>query len=317
MKGKADVKWTENHGKTTVTYHNKEKYFSIKQFLIQEGQGNDTLNQGSHVLPFSFQIPQQKLPPSFRGSYGKILYTLEANLSRSLRVDSKAKAEFTVIDKLNLNSDSMLMSPQHETLDKKMKFFNSGAIGMDVNLERTGFYRGEGINIVASIHNKSSRDVKLKYSLYTKHSFFAQSRRKLHTKEILKEVGDPIPPSAGQTITKTITIPPDIGVSVLNCNILKVEYRLKVYLDVKYSSDPEIKFPIIILPALAETCAEPSAPPPAYGFETAPNFTQFGGANFFQEPPAYTPFAYASHPPPLNPEFYGMYPTLDSWDKKS
>lgn len=42
MKGKAEVQWTENHGKTVIVYHNKEKYFSIKQFLIVESQGKST-----------------------------------------------------------------------------------------------------------------------------------------------------------------------------------------------------------------------------------------------------------------------------------
>uniref|UniRef100_A0A672FH12 Arrestin C-terminal-like domain-containing protein n=1 Tax=Salarias fasciatus TaxID=181472 RepID=A0A672FH12_SALFA len=255
MKGKAKVLWTENYGKTVVTYSSKNKYFSIKQILVQEGQGITTLNPGSHVFPFSFQIPAQELPSSFRGSYGKILYTLKANLSRSMRVDSKAKAEFNVINKLNLKSDP---TPQHNTIEKKMKILNSGAVGMDVNIERTGFLQGEGINVVASIQNKSTRDVKLKYSFYSKHSYFANGKRKVSTKEILKEVSEPVPPSAGQTITKIITVPPDTGVSVLNCNILKVEYRLKVSLDVKYAADPEIKFPIIVLPAFVESYGEPS-----------------------------------------------------------
>lgn len=39
LKGKAKVSWTEHYGKTVIEYHNKEKFFSIKQFIIQEGQG--------------------------------------------------------------------------------------------------------------------------------------------------------------------------------------------------------------------------------------------------------------------------------------
>lgn len=232
-----------------------------------------------------------------------------------MRVDSKAKAEFTVINKLNLKSDPMLMSPQHNAIDKKMKLFNSGAAGMDVNLERTGFLQGEGIKVVASIQNKTSRDVRLKYSLYSKHSFFADGRRKVSTKEILKEVGEPVPPSAGQTVTKIITIPPDTGVSVMNCNILKVEYRLKVSLDIKYAADPEIKFPIIVLPVLGESHGE-QPPPPVYGYDTPPNFSQFGGASLFDQPPVYTPSAPPLHPPPFTFDSSGIYPPLTGWDKK-
>ena len=89
-------------------------------------------------------------------------------------------------------------------------------------------FAGEGIKVVASIHNKSSRDIKPKYLLYMKRSYIAERRIKVAEKKILKEVGDPIPPSAGQTVTRVITIPPDMCVSILNCDILKVEYRLRV-----------------------------------------------------------------------------------------
>ena len=39
LKGKAEVKWTENYGKVVVTYHKKEKFFSIEQVIIQKDQG--------------------------------------------------------------------------------------------------------------------------------------------------------------------------------------------------------------------------------------------------------------------------------------
>lgn len=39
MKGKAQVRWTENYGRTVVTYYKKEKYFSVSTSLIQAGQG--------------------------------------------------------------------------------------------------------------------------------------------------------------------------------------------------------------------------------------------------------------------------------------
>ena len=39
IKGKANVLWTEHYGKTVVVYSNKEKFFSIKQSVIQEFKG--------------------------------------------------------------------------------------------------------------------------------------------------------------------------------------------------------------------------------------------------------------------------------------
>lgn len=33
--------------------------------------------------------------------------------------------------------------PQHESKDKKMKFFSSGTVAMDVDIEKSGFFQGE------------------------------------------------------------------------------------------------------------------------------------------------------------------------------
>ncbi|KAM8760485.1 arrestin domain-containing protein 3-like [Acanthopagrus schlegelii] len=314
LKGKAEVKWTEQHGKQSVTYYAKVKYFSIKQFVIEKGKGNTTLGQGCNVYPFTFQIPAQELPSSFKDTYGKIAYTLEANLSRSMRVDSRVKEKFTLSHNWNLNSDPTLMSPQQDITEKKLRLFASGTVSMDANIERTGFHQGEGIKVVASIHNKSSRDIRPKYCLYKKCSYFAKGRRKVQTKDILKEVGDPIPPSAGQTVTRVITIPPDTCVSILNCIILRVEYRLRVYLDVKYASDPEIKFPVVILPALQGPDGEHLPAYPTYGYEgyAVAGSGMPGGTGFLQNQTASGPFA---PPPPY--ETYGTYPPLSDFNEKS
>lgn len=87
---------------------------------------------------------------------------------------------------------------------------------------------GEGLKVVACIDNKSSREIKPKYCVYSKHSFFAKGRRRLHTKDLIKEVGEPIPPSANEKVTKIINIPHDMEPSIHNCSILKVEHRLRV-----------------------------------------------------------------------------------------
>ncbi|XP_034450632.1 arrestin domain-containing protein 3-like [Hippoglossus hippoglossus] len=300
LKGKAEVKWTEHYGKTTVTYYNKEKYFSIKQSLFQEDRGS-TVGPGCHVYPFIFQIPAQELPSSFKASHGKIVYTVEVILSRPMKLDSKAKAQFTLMHKGNPQSEALLRIPQHSIIDKKLKLFTSGTVGMDVNIAQTGFRQGEGIKVVAYIQNKSSRDIRPKYCLYRKYSYFAKTKRRVETKDILKEVGETIPPSAGQNVTRIITIPATTCASILNCSIIKAEYRLRVYLDVKYATDPQIKFPIVILPA--SLGPDDERPPPAYGFDGYANSSV--GTNFLQNPTALEPSA-----PPPSYGTYAMYPSL-------
>ncbi|KAF4074403.1 hypothetical protein AMELA_G00239040 [Ameiurus melas] len=141
------------------------------------------------------------------------------------------------------------MIPQHRYKEKKLKFFTSASVVMDVYTEKMGFHLGEEIKVKIDIVNNSSRTVKPKFTLYQKQSFFASKKRKVHTKVLLKEKGDRIDPSAEQSVTKVLNVPADTCVSILNCRVLKVEYRLKVYLDIKFARDPQIKLPLVIFPA--------------------------------------------------------------------
>ncbi|XP_020561650.1 arrestin domain-containing protein 3 isoform X1 [Oryzias latipes] len=264
FKAKADVTWSETYGKTTVVYHSKEKFFTMKQYFIQSKDSKDgeyvqlvnrsseyssVVAPGVHVYPFTFQFPAQNVPSSFKGPHGKIVYSLEACLSRSMRPDKKESTTVNFLSKADLSDISALQTPQRMSMDKKMKVFTSGSLAMEVNLEKSGFLQGEGIKVVSFIKNGSSREIKPKYCIYRKQSFFAKGRRKVHTKELIKEEGSPIPQKVSQTVTQVIAIPHDAEPSILNCNIIKAEYRLKVYLDIKYASDPEVKFDIVILPA--------------------------------------------------------------------
>lgn len=78
------------------------------------------------------------------------------------------------------------------------------------------------------VKNDSSREIKPKYCIYRKHSFFARGKRRVHTKDLIKEVGAPNPPSTSENIMQVLTIPHDVEPSILNCSIIKAEHRLRV-----------------------------------------------------------------------------------------
>ncbi|KAG7246436.1 hypothetical protein CRUP_007290, partial [Coryphaenoides rupestris] len=81
---------------------------------------------------------------------------------------------------------------------------------------------------VARISNCSTRTVRPTFLLYVKESFLAQGRRRVDTHNIVKEKGEQVGSSCEQTVTKTIRISPELPPSILNCSIIKLEYRLKV-----------------------------------------------------------------------------------------
>ncbi|XP_023258422.1 arrestin domain-containing protein 3-like [Seriola lalandi dorsalis] len=120
------------------------------------------------------------------------------------------------------------MEPQYGSKDKSVKLFGSGNVSMDVHTKRMGYKQGEVFQVIVEISNRSSRTVKPKFMLYEKRSFFAQGRRRVCTNEILKEKIEAVAPSSKETVTKAISIPRELAPSILNCSIIKLEYRLKV-----------------------------------------------------------------------------------------
>nr|XP_046200924.1 uncharacterized protein LOC124033046 [Oncorhynchus gorbuscha] len=128
-------------------------------------------------------------------------------------------------------------------------------------------FTGESVKVRAIIVNNSTRPVTPKYYLYEKQCFYAQKKRKVHTHNILKEKGDQVPAGTRQTVTQVLTIPPQLPATIFNCPILKLEYRLKVVLDVKLAIDPEIKLPIVVLTA-TQTLGQEPPPYSSFGFES-------------------------------------------------
>lgn len=87
---------------------------------------------------------------------------------------------------------------------------------------------GEPIQVKLEITNRSDRSVKPKFTLYWKQSFFAQGKRRVHTHDVLKEKAEAVESSQKETVTQLIKLPVELPPSILNCSIIKLEYRLKV-----------------------------------------------------------------------------------------
>lgn len=87
---------------------------------------------------------------------------------------------------------------------------------------------GEALHVRLDITNRSSRSVKPKFTLYEKQSFFAQGSRKVLTRDILKGKTEAVESSKKKTVTQVINLPMELPSSILNCSIIKLEYKLKV-----------------------------------------------------------------------------------------
>ncbi|XP_053277019.1 arrestin domain-containing protein 3-like [Pleuronectes platessa] len=312
--GKARVVWYQHYGRNHHrVFWAKEKYYNIEHHILREARqdGTEVIGKGRHVFPFSFNLPDRRIPSSFKALTGKIVHKLRAELKQSMKLTKKAKSEFTFRSKADMDVPGLL-EPQYGSKDKSLKLFGSGNVSMDIHTKRMGYKQGENVKFTVEIVNHSSRSVKPKFSLYEKKSFFAQGRRRVHTKEILKDQIEALASSSKDTVTKVISIPRELPPSILNCSIIKLEYRLKVYLDMKCTKDPEVNLHIVVLPEAAPATATAKQPAPgAYGFEGFRNPT----------PPTWSTTPQQAAPRPFDPPppygAYAMPPTVTYSDKNS
>ncbi|KAA8592335.1 hypothetical protein FQN60_017790 [Etheostoma spectabile] len=219
-----------------------------------------------------------------------------------MKLKKKVKTHFTFVSKADMDTPG-LMEPQNGCKDKSVNVFGSGNISMDVHTKRMGYMQGEALRVTAEVSNHSTRSAKPKFILYEKKSFFAQGHQSVSKKIILKEKSEAVASSAKETVTKVFSIPTELPPSILNCSIIKLEYKLRICLDVKFASNPEIKLPIVILPSFEVPAMKP---PAAVGF----------GFNAFEDSdqaPCNTASQAQAAPqevdPPPSYEVYSMYPS--------
>ncbi|XP_028836673.1 arrestin domain-containing protein 3-like isoform X2 [Denticeps clupeoides] len=225
------------------------------------------------------------MPSSFKGAHGKIVYGLEAKMKRPWKLSRNEKCTITFVSR-HTEDMAQLMCPQFGSIDKKMKLFTSGTASLKAETDKKAYVQGEMLRVTTAIENSSSRDLKPKFKLEQKISFIASSSTKNSWGSIFKDSGQPVPSKSQQTMTREFKLPADLTPTIMHCKIIKVEYTLKVYLDVPYASDPEVLFPLVILPVTKH-----------YG----PGLTgPFSGMSDF-------PSAYPAYPPPPGP---GIYPSL-------
>ncbi|XP_038560574.1 arrestin domain-containing protein 3-like [Micropterus salmoides] len=297
VKGDANVHWTEGSGDDERSYSAHRRYFKLKEYLVAEKDKGAVLSQGFHCYKFRFNIPQGDMPSSFKGFHGKIVYTLEAKMVRSWRRTSGVQKELNFVTK-SFPHPGQAMCPQSGSVDKEMGVFSKGQVQMSATVNRKVCTPGDTLSVVAKICNSSSKEMRPKFSLQQKTVYRASGSTNTSDKSLIKIVGDTIKLNSEETVSCQVKIPADVIYTLNNCEILSVDYYLKVYLDIKFAIDPKVVFPLVIAPSSFATLhpGEAVGPYPA----GAPSYSDF-------PPPA---FPVGPYPVPAGPGAYG-YPVPD------
>ncbi|XP_029915007.1 arrestin domain-containing protein 2-like [Myripristis murdjan] len=291
-KGDANVHWSEKRGDRHYSYNAHRRLFKDKKFLIPESTRETVLPAGIHVYNFSLQIPPGGMPSSFKGHHGKIVYRLVAKVARSWRMDRTVDKELKFVSKAIPNI-AHLMTGQFGSVNKEMGLFSKGQVNMEVTVDRGASAPGGTVAVVAKINNSSSKDMTPKLSLKKNVVYSAQGSRKHEEYSVCKMVGNAVTPRTDKTVQWAMSIPADVPQTINNCDIISVEYHIKVCLDISFSFDPKVKLPFVIIPP-----GLTSGPQPGGAVGPSP-FGAFGGPSSSDFPPPGLPAGpYPVHPAP-------------------
>ncbi|XP_014848393.1 PREDICTED: arrestin domain-containing protein 3-like [Poecilia mexicana] len=308
-KGKARVHFTEHYGilgktnpERTEDYRHKQKYYRLKQYILKETRqnGREMIGKGRHVFPFSFKIPDSTFPSSFSSVFGQIIHTLKAKVKQSMMPTRKAKTHFTFVSIAEMNLPGITVS-QRKSKEKHIAL-RSGVVSLEIYTRQMGYIPGEDLHVTAKITNLSNHSVKPKFVLDEKKTYNGGDYIKVDKHDILQEKADALKSMSGtKTVTKVFTIPRELPPSILVCPIIKLEYRLKVYLDITYAPYIVLKLPIVILPDLSDE----NLLPPSSSY-----ICELLGTSY--EPPTITRLQAIDPPPPY--EAAASYPLCSSSD---
>ncbi|XP_013863851.1 arrestin domain-containing protein 4 isoform X2 [Austrofundulus limnaeus] len=209
------------------------------------------MGPGTNVYPFSFVIPNRDMPSSYKGKWGEITYSLRARLTQSIWLVHKTKTEIPFLTKSEFpfasKSEMIIIGLKEQQSATRISFAASGKVTMTVTSEKMGLKQGEAMGVFVEVLNESARSVTPKFYVCEKQTFVAQSTKRVHTRDILFGTGDSVPAESSCSLTKVLIIPPQLPPTFFNCCMMKLEYRIKVTLDVPLVRDQEIKLPLVIL----------------------------------------------------------------------
>ncbi|KAF4083460.1 hypothetical protein AMELA_G00141580 [Ameiurus melas] len=251
--GYAKVHWTESRSAGSSTaytqnYSDEVEYLNRREVLLQADNGEPTkLPPGRHEYPFSFQLPEETLVTSFEGKHGSIRYWVKVKLHRPWFPVKKIKKEFTVIEPIDINTPSLL-APQAGTKEKmaRMWYRNFGQVSVTAKIDRKGYTPGEVIPVFAEFDNSTSRSVVPKAYITQTQTFIARGTMKQKQAVVATLCGDVVGARRRETWHgRAIKIPP-VGPSILQCRIIKVEYMLRVCVDIPGTSKLSLELPLVM-----------------------------------------------------------------------
>lgn len=213
----------------------EEQYFNSTVSVADKG----TLKQGEHTFPFKFLIPATA-PTSFEGNYGRIIYRVRAFIDTPrFAKDYDTEKAFYLLSPLNLNEVPDIWGTCSSAVTQQFTYMlvKTGTVVMKAQTDMKGYTPGQIIQVMASIHNQSGKKTgNITASLMQRVTY--ETKRPTHDVRTIAEVEGGVV-KAGKEVDwkEQIIVPPLPQSSLVGCDLIKIEYYVKV----------SLKFPDVML----------------------------------------------------------------------
>ncbi|CAF92133.1 unnamed protein product [Tetraodon nigroviridis] len=209
-----------------TSWNVEEQYFNSTISVADKG----TLKQGKHVFPFKFLLPAS-CPTSFEGKYGRIIYRVRAVIDTPRFVtDYSAEKPFYLLNLLNLNQVPDIWGVSSSAVTKEFSYMlmKSGTVVLKAQTDMKGYTPGQIIQVKAHISNQSGKSTgHMAASLVQNVSY--GTKKPTHDVRTIAEVEGGVVKLGKEVEWKEqIIVPPLPQSSLAGCELIKVEYYVKV-----------------------------------------------------------------------------------------
>uniref|UniRef100_A0A8C4X1F4 Arrestin domain containing 3 n=1 Tax=Eptatretus burgeri TaxID=7764 RepID=A0A8C4X1F4_EPTBU len=229
----------------------EQRYLHLDTCLLG-GEFVDGIGPCSFSL--CFHLTFRILASSFRGRYGDISYYVHVELQCQGRRTYRVQRQFFVVQHVDLSTPG-LQSSVAATGEKTVGIWKmSGPVSLSAKINRRGYCPGEMLRIHAEVENCSSRLVVPQTSLCQKQTFLAHGRTLTYTHAVAAVRGESIPSGKREYWDGQPLPIPNVTPSVLDCNIIRVEYFLKVSVNIPGSTKLSVKLPLVLGTIPSQPC---------------------------------------------------------------
>lgn len=257
--GYAETSWRQRnrHGKERKRrlFQGRVDYLASTTYLVgSESNRHDVnIDGGTHTYNFYCTIPEL-CPSSFESTTGFIRYVAKVVVLKSKNADKNFSTGFTVLKKVDLNTDTaVIKGPVHAEVVKMVSsgFFNKKPLIMRVDIPQNGFVSGQSIMINTQIDNQSNTPLKgIRFALNlvaTYHSQIPRPETRVEKINLCKVKSAPVDKQTTVNFMEILRVPPTPPSCPDLCKIIQISYEIDVMAKIAgVHFSPSLVIPIIV-----------------------------------------------------------------------